>query len=147
MRGLHRTGALVRRVVTCRDIRLGVAVDGLLDRGLTRLVGLEVRCGDGKHRFLPFPACEILPDRLAVDSALVLLERELGFTRAAGRSFTSLRGAPVLHRGAAVGTLADLLVTDAGEVRSVVVTGADGRRELEPGPGVAVGNDWLSTAV
>jgi hypothetical protein len=59
-----------------RDIRLGVAVDVLLDGLVRRLVGLDVLCGDGAHRFLPFPACDVLEAPLSVDSALVFLERD-----------------------------------------------------------------------
>jgi hypothetical protein len=46
-----------------------------------RLVGLDVLCGDGARRFLPFPACDVMEKHLAVDSALVFLERDVDFYR------------------------------------------------------------------
>lgn len=144
---LHRTGGLARRVVAYRDIRLGTAVDALFDRPLARLTALEVLCGDGAHRLLPLLACEVHEDRLAVESALVFVERDVVFYRAEGRPFTELAGEPVLEHGAAVGSLEDILVTGDGEVRRLVAAGRDGRRELEVGPGLAVGNLALRPAV
>ena len=113
---LLRTGSLVGRPVVIRDVRLGVAVDALFDRALGRLVGLDVRCDDEAHRFLPYPACEVLEDRLAVESALVLLDRELDFYRVGGSTLSDLRGQAVLVAGDELGTLADLLVDPEGEV-------------------------------
>jgi hypothetical protein len=144
---LHRTGGLVRRVVVYRDIRLGTAVDALFDRDLARLTALEVRCGDGVHRLLPLPACEVHGDRLEVSSALVFVEEDVGFYRSEGAPFTELVGEPVLEHGAVAGALADVLVTAEGEVGRFVAAGPDGRRELERGPGVAVGNHALRPAV
>jgi hypothetical protein len=147
MRALHRTGSLVGRPVVIGDVRLGVAVDVLLDRALGRLVGLDVHCPDDAHRFLPFPACEALEDRLAVESALVLLERELDFYRVGGASLSALRGEPVAAGGRELGTLADLLVDDAGNVVRLVLATPHGESELEPGPDVLVGNQALRPAV
>ena len=42
--------------------------------------------------------------------------------------------------GIEVGTLADVVVTPAGDVRHVVASTSGGDRELEPGPGLVVGN-------
>ena len=95
MEPLHRTGVLVRRPVAVGDVRIGVAVEALFDRGLARLVGLDVGCREGARRFLPFPACEVEEDRLAVASALVLLDRELGFYRVGSRAFSDLLGEEV----------------------------------------------------
>ena len=147
MRSLHRTGALVGRPVMYRDIRLGVAVDALLDGLVRRLVGLDVLCGDGAHRFLPFPACDVLETHLSVDSALVFLERDVDFYRAGGRPFSTLQGLPVRLSGIEVGTLADVVVTPAGDVQHVVASTSKGDRELEPGPGLVVGNLDLRPAV
>ncbi len=133
---LQRTGALVGRAVMYRDIRLGVAVDALLDGFLRRLVGLDVLCGDGAHRFLPFPACDVVESHLSVDSALVFLERDVDFYRAGGRAFSKLQGLPVCLSGIEVGSLADVVVTPAGDVRHVIASTSSGDRELEPGPGL-----------
>jgi hypothetical protein len=147
MMPLHRTGALVRRPVVIGVVRLGAAVDAVFDQMLTRLLGLEIRCSDGAHRFLPFPACEVQGDRLAIESPLVLLERELGFYRAGGSTFSALRGRPVGLDALEIGSLADLLVDENGSVRRVVVSAPAGVVELEPGPGLVVGNHLLRPAV
>jgi hypothetical protein len=144
---LHRTGALVGRAVMYRDIRLGVVVDALLDGPVRRLVGLDVLCGDGAHRFLPFPACDVGESHIAVDSALVFLERDVDFYRAGGRSFSKLRRLPVRLSGIEVGTLTDIVVTPAGDVRHVVASTSSGDRELESGLGLVVGNFDLRPAV
>ena len=39
-----------------------------------RVVGFEVLCGDGKHRFLPFAVARIEPDQIALESALTLID-------------------------------------------------------------------------
>jgi hypothetical protein len=130
-----------------RDIRLGVVVDALLDGLVRRLVGLDVLCGDGAHRFLPFPACDVLETHLSVDSALVFLERDVDFYRAGGRPFSTLNGLPVRLSGIEVGPLKDVVVTPEGDVRNVLVTTPAGDRDLEPGPGLVVGNLDLRPAV
>jgi hypothetical protein len=144
---LHSTRGLVRRAVAFRDVRLGVVVDALLDRPLRRLVGFEVRCNDGVHRFLPFPACEVLDDSLAIESALVLLDRDLDFYRLGGSAFSDLEGEPVRVRREEAGPLVDLLFSDEGDVRRVVSSTLQGELELEPGPGLVVGNHLLRPAV
>ena len=147
MRPLHRTGALVRRPVVIGDVCLGVAADVLLDGPLTRLVGFEVACGDGTHRFLPLPACEVRDDHLAVTSALVLLDRELGFYRAAGSALSELVGEDVNMAGGRIGELADLLVDEEGKVARVAVSVAGGEVELEAGTGLEIGDHLLRPAV
>lgn len=129
---LHRTSTLVRRPVTYRDIRLGITTDALFDRAVRRLVGLDVRCGDGADRLLPFPACDMRDSRLAVESALVLLEGNVDFYRLEGSTFNALQGVSVLAGGVEVGALADLVVGDDGEVIRVVAAAQDGDVDLEP---------------
>jgi hypothetical protein len=147
MSPLHSTGGLLGRAVAFDDVRLGVCVDALLDHRLERLVGLDVLSGDTAHRFLPFPACEVQAAVIAVDSSLVLLDRELDFYRLGGRSFSDLRGLPVRRSGAHVGSLADLLVDDEGDVRTIVVSTPAGELELEPRQGLVLGNLLLRPAV
>ena len=147
MEPLHRTGVLVRRPVAVGDVRIGVAVEALFDRGLARLVGLDVGCREGARRFLPFPACEVEEDRLAVASALVLLDRELGFYRAGSRAFSDLLGEEVSLAGERIGLLEDLLVDRGGNVRRVIVSVPSGDVDLEPGPALAIGNHVLRPAV
>ena len=111
------------------------------------LIGFDVRCGDGAHRFLPFPACEVCDERIAVDSALVLLDRGLGFYAAGGSAFSDLQGQEVSLDGEQIGPLADLLVDAEGSVERIVVSVPDGPIELEPGPELRVGNIVLRPAV
>ena len=147
MRPLHRTGTLVRRPVVIGAVRLGAAVDAVFDQALGRLLGLEVRLGDGAHRFLPFAACEVQGDRLAIESPLVLLQRELGFYRAGGSAYSDLRGRRVHLDSREIGSLADLLVDEDGSVQRVVVSAPAGVLEVEAGPGLVVGNHLLRPAV
>jgi uncharacterized protein YrrD len=138
-----RTSGLIGRLVVIRDVRLGVVVDALFDTSISRLVGFDVGCGDGANRFLPLPACDAHDDRLEVQSTLVLLDRELGFYRAGGRSFAQLRDQEVSRDGERVGPLADVVVDSEGNVVSVIADGVD----LPAGPGLALGDQVLRPAV
>jgi len=81
---------LLRLPVRVRGIDVGHAVDLLVDNDAQRVLGLDVLCRDGEHRFLPLTAAIVRPDEIAVDSALTLLtENELGFYR---KRATTLRG-------------------------------------------------------
>ena len=80
---------LNKRVLTS-GIELGRVVDVILDETGERPVGFDVLCGDGEHRFLPFPTARIDGDHVEVDSPLVLLEREqLEFYKERGRALRS----------------------------------------------------------
>jgi hypothetical protein len=80
---------LNKRVLTS-GIELGRVVDVILDEAGERPVGFDVLCGDGEHRFLPFPTARIDGDHVEVDSPLVLLEREqLEFYKERGRALRS----------------------------------------------------------
>ncbi len=82
MRGIE---ALNKRVMT-GGIELGRVVDLILDEARERPVGFDVLCGDGSHRFLPFPTARLEGEHVEVDSPLMLLEREqLEFYREHGR--------------------------------------------------------------
>jgi hypothetical protein len=147
MGSLHSTRGLAGRAVLFGDIWLGAVVDVLLDRPLHRLVGFEVECRDRAHRFLPFPACEVRDDRLAVESALVLLDRDLDFYRLGGSAFSDLEGQPVGVGGDPIGPLVDLLFSGEGDARRVVALTPQGELELEPGPELVVGSHFLRPAV
>jgi hypothetical protein len=60
--------------VRLNGIQLGRPVDALVQLDADRVVGFEVLCGDGKHRFLPFAVARIEPDQIALDSALTLID-------------------------------------------------------------------------
>jgi len=72
--------------VRTRGIQLGRPLAALLDETDERLLGLELLCGDGAHRFLPYSVADVRDAEIAVESALVLLdERHLAFYRERGR--------------------------------------------------------------
>ena len=95
-----------------RGIRLGRVVDVVFDSDATRVLGLDVLCGDEVRRFLPFSAAE--HDEcgdLRVGSTLLLLdaqEREFyprhGRTRSAGGA--ELGDLGILRDGTAAADLA-----------------------------------------
>ena len=97
---------LVRAPVFVRGIRLGEVENVLLHADAPRILGLDVLCGDGANRFLPYAAVRLTGETVEVGNALTLLdEEELGFYRSRGRALTS------------VPELADALVaTDGGLV-------------------------------
>lgn len=77
--------------VRMHGIHLGVTVSALLDEHADRLLGFEVLCGDGAHRFLPFAVAKLRPDEIALDSALTLIdERDLEFYRRRSRRLDEL---------------------------------------------------------
>lgn len=86
--------ALLRVPVLNRGIRLGEVESVLLDAEEARILGLEVHCGDGARRFLPFSTARRGEHGIEIDSTFTLLDsRELEFYRAHGRP---LAGVPEL---------------------------------------------------
>lgn len=111
---------LLRRPVTLEGIRLGTPSDAVLDKESMRVIGLEVLCDDGVHRFLPLAAARVREDHVAVGSALVLLEEEdRAFYRRRSRSFRDLLGGAVTREGQRLGDLVDLVVGRDGIVEAV----------------------------
>ena len=91
MRGV-RGQELLRRPVKIRGIQLGRAHDLILDPDAERVLGFDVLCGDGEHRFLPFSAAEASSREISVRSSLTLLDQgELAFYRERGTTLTALR--------------------------------------------------------
>jgi hypothetical protein len=91
MRGV-RGQELLRRPVRVRGIELGRAFDLILDPSGERVIGFDVMCGDGRHRFLPFSAAEAGNAEISVRSSLTLLDPgELAFYRERGTTLTALR--------------------------------------------------------
>jgi hypothetical protein len=83
---------LLQRPVRVRGIQLGRAVDLILDAAGRRVIGLDVLCGDGEHRFLPIAAAEPQAGEIAVRSSFSLLGGdELAFYRERGTTLTELR--------------------------------------------------------
>ena len=81
---------LLRRPVVARGIRVGRVADVIFDPAATRVVGFDVLCGDGLHRFLPFPVPFAAREGLEVGSTLTLLDAdELAFYLRHGRSLAA----------------------------------------------------------
>jgi hypothetical protein len=82
---------LLRAPVLIRGIRLGEVAGVLLDTGQPRVLGLDVLCGDGANRFLPFSTAARTSKGIEIESTLTLLdERELRFYRTRSRSLASV---------------------------------------------------------
>ena len=122
------------------DIRLGGATDAVLDSESLRVVGLEVECGDGTRRFLPLAAARIREDRIAVGSALMLLEENVrSFYRRRSSMFSALVGLPVEQAGQPIGRLVDLVVGTDGTTRDVRVRTNGSGDSSHPRAGVVIG--------
>ena len=112
-----------------RGIQVGRPVDLLLDPAALRVLGLEVRCGDGANRFLPLAAARVGEDEIAVDSGLMLVD-DVAFYRRRGTSLAALRGGRVERAGRGLGTLKDVVLASDGSIVSVLTTGRGGEREV-----------------
>jgi hypothetical protein len=119
---MRSAGELLALPIRHEDVELGRAVDVLLDLDAGRALGLEVRCGDDVRRFLPFGAAWLGLRATEVGSPLALLD-DLGFYRARGTGLRELRGATVTHAGRPLGTLSDVLLTDAAAIAEVLLDG------------------------
>ncbi|HET9324230.1 MAG TPA: PRC-barrel domain-containing protein [Gaiellaceae bacterium] len=76
---------LLKRSVSLHGVRVGVVVDVILDTVERRPIGFEVRCEDGRHRFLPMAAASPTDREIVIDSPFALLDTEqLEFYRAHG---------------------------------------------------------------
>jgi hypothetical protein len=81
---------LLQRPVSLHGVRVGHVVDVILEAAEGQPMGLEVRCLDGRHRFLPMAAATPVGSEVVIDSPFALLETdELEFYRERG---VSLRG-------------------------------------------------------
>jgi hypothetical protein len=125
---------LLRLPVRVRGIQLGRVVDILLHPTDPRALGLDVLCGDDKHRFLPLPAARVEPGQLAASSALVLLElRDDSFYRLEARPLSELRGLPVAGRA----SLQDVVLGSDWTIDELVLDGNEGRQRV-PLDGIAL---------
>lgn len=147
MSGHLRASAVVSRFVCYADIRLGIVVDVLLDDSLGRVLGFDVRCGDGAHRYLPLLACEVEDGRIAVPSALVLVSQEVAFYRERGRALTAIRGFPARRGERVLGTVADIVFAPGGDEVELVVEADGEHRVVSADDALVVGPDALRPAV
>lgn len=89
-------------------IRLGYPVDLIVDLDRSRVVGIQVHCGDEVTRFLPFAAARIEEDEIDVPSALMLLDEQGAmFYRSRAASLRELRNR---------GELADVAIAADGSL-------------------------------
>jgi hypothetical protein len=128
-----RTGReLLELRLRLHGIQLGQPADLLLDRETLRVVGLDIACGDGAHRYLPLPVAVVKDKELAISSPLVLLEEdELGFYRTRTFAYSALRGRPVEVGGVLAGKLIDIVIDSSGALVDVIVDD-DGRTRRIP---------------
>jgi hypothetical protein len=139
--------ALLRRPVRARGIKLGQPTDLVLDAERMHAVGLDVRCGDETHRFLPLGAARIGKDEITIGSALLLLEEaDLSFYRRRGRTFSSLRGRPVRRGRTELGLLRDVVLGADGAVRELVLAGENGGRRVPADPSLRIGERGRASA-
>ena len=90
LRGISVTD-LLALPVRMHGIPLGRPIDVLLEESGRRVVGFELVCGDGAHRFLPLAVAEVREAEIAVASALLLLEEDgLDYYRGRTRSLAAL---------------------------------------------------------
>jgi hypothetical protein len=78
---------LLQWPVTLHGVRIGHVLDVILEATEGQPMGLEVRCLDGRHRFLPMAAAAPAGGEVVIDSPFTLLDtEELDFYRARGVS-------------------------------------------------------------
>jgi hypothetical protein len=67
---------LLQRSVSLHGVQVGHVVDVILEATGERPIGLEVRCRDGRHRFLPMAAASRVGDEVVIDSPFALLDTD-----------------------------------------------------------------------
>ena len=124
-----RVGAALARPVSIRGIQVGEPIDAFLDADLRCVLGLEVRCRDGIHRFLPWSVGEAGPDGLSISLSLALLDRpQLEYYREHALPLSRLRRLR-LERQDGVLPVEDIVTGADGLVVALVVR--EGVSEIE----------------
>ena len=119
-------GELMHLPVCVNGAELCRPIDLLVDLDRLRVVGLNVRCGQGARLFLPLAAAKLSREQINASSRLALLD-ESAYYSEHGTSLRSLRGAAVDFSGRQVGTLDDIVLRANGDVTRVVVKGESGK--------------------
>lgn len=136
-----RSDELLGLPVSLHGISLGRPVDLLLDRDELRVVGFDVRCGDGVHRFLPFSTALIRSAEIVIRSPLVLLEEdELAFYEARTFALSSLRGRSVNRAGRPEGALREIVLRPDGSLKELVVDDEERRIPFDESVNIDVGS-------
>jgi sporulation protein YlmC with PRC-barrel domain len=128
----RRGDELLGLPVRLHGIQLGRPVELLLDRDTMRVIGLDVRCGDGVHRFLPLTTALLSASELSIRSPLVLLEGgQLDFYRSRTLGLGALRGRAVEGKGGGtVGTLVDVVLAPDGALVALIVEQNGSKRSV-----------------
>jgi hypothetical protein len=142
MRGL--TGEKLRRLpVRLRGILLGRPADLILHPSAPRLLGLDVLCGDGTHRFLPSSASTVREGEIEVSSPFVLLDLPPdSLYRSQARLLSRLVGTTLGDDGA---VLRDVVLGPGWTIDELVLEDARGRRRVPAGGNLSAGRTALST--
>jgi uncharacterized protein YrrD len=152
---VHRLSELVGKPVVSADSgeKLGNVSDVLVDDGRLQLVGLVLGGGMlGKDHVVPFHDVQTLGGDVIVlrTGGGVVDAREWRETGAAAMRSSTLGGKPVVSAsGQRMGTVSDLVVTDAGafdaiEVSTPAMGGLRTRRSLvRPSPQMKIGPDVI----
>jgi hypothetical protein len=83
---------LLRQPVLFHGIQIGRVVDLILEPERQAVIGFEVRCEDGRHRFLPRAAARDTVKGLELESPFGLLDSdELEFYRSKGLTLRTRR--------------------------------------------------------
>lgn len=83
---------LLQRTVVMNGIKIGHVVDIHLGPEGDSVVGLEVRCEDGRHRFLPRAVAAVSDGSIEIDSPFALLDSDqLDYYRARGLTLRTRR--------------------------------------------------------
>ena len=138
-------GDLLALPVRTQGIEFGRSIEVVLDLEAGRVLGLEVRCGDGVDRFVPLVAVRVHAGEISLASPLTLLD-EVAFYRARGRTLGSLRGVEVTSSAGPLGSLRDVVFDAGGEVRELVVAAPSGELRVRPGADVRVAAPRASAA-
>ena len=117
--------------VRLHRVELGRPVDVIVDVDGWRALGIEVRCGDGTHRFLPLAAMQLGDGEISIASAFMLLD-EVAFYRARGRPLERLRGGTVTTGAGRLGTLRDMTFGPDGSISELVVSTPGGELRFPP---------------
>jgi hypothetical protein len=76
--------------VAMKGVPVGRVVDVILERENRGVIGFEIRCEDGRHRFLPRAAATSDGSVIEIDSPLALLDTDqLDFYRRRGVTLRS----------------------------------------------------------
>jgi hypothetical protein len=130
---------LVALPIRLNGIQLGRPVEIAVDVERMRAVGLEVLCGDGATRFLPFAATLVRSDEISIASALVLLdESQVDFYRERARTARSLIGVPLRLGARRLGEVSDLVIAADGSIVALDLDGPEGSTRLEVDATVAL---------